>query len=487
MSRPPARRPRVLLLVAALATILLWLFFDATARDPIFGVGAVRFAIETASVGATALLFVVAGGWLLLGLAASREGAAALTGLQRVLLYGLLAFIASFVALRHFDIDLGAVLTTSAIITAAIGFAMQPTLGSLISGITLTFDRMPRVGDGILLNGQRLRIEALSWRRVVARRSDGGIVILPNAQLADHMVEILPYDAPVGAEIFFRAPFAVPPQRIGALATEVISDFPHVDAGSPIAVVPVEYDPTHPTQRYRIDYSAHRYGDIDELEGEVVRRLWYVFQRQRLWRPGDGVAWQAPEELARLVAGLALPWLPADPEAALTLARSGEVLLFAPGERLTFPGWTAGRQFLLLKGEAVGAEAAHEAVPAVAVHEVVPSVALHRAREELMQHIGPYAEHAVRRAAQPGRRLDEIFGALAEEIPDEAARRRFLDRVLPAQTPGIGPGSVLETYRNAAGSLVCAQPLRARGEVTILAIPPRPAVSAEAEAHAASS
>lgn len=480
-------RPRFLLLTTALAAILLWLFLDATSRDPIFGVGSVRFVIEAAAIAATALLFVLAAGWLLLGLAASREGAAAMTGLQRVLIYGVLTFVASFTALRHFDIDLGALLTTSAIVTAAIGFAMQPTLGSMISGITLSFDRIPRVGDAILLGGKPVRIESLNWRRIVGRRADGSIVILPNAQLADHMVEILPQDTPVGAEIFFRAPFAVPPQRIGALAIEVISDFPHVDAGRPIAVVPVEYDPTHPTQRYRIDYSARRYGDVDELEGEVVRRLWYVFQRQRLWRPGDGLSWQAPEELARLVAGLALPWLPTDPEAALTLARSGEVLLFAPGERLTFPGWAAGRQFLLLKGEAVAAEAGQDAAPEVTVREVVPSVALHRAREELAHHIGPYAEHAVRRAAQSGRRLDAIFRALAEEIPDEAARRRFLARVLPVQASGIGPGTLLEASRNAAGSLVCVQPLRARGEVTILAFPPRPAAPSVMEPSAAAS
>jgi len=470
---------RHLLLATTLVTILLWLFFAATERHPLFGAAPVRLVIEAAAIVATALLFVICGGWLLVSLAASREAGVPPTGLQRVLIYALLSFIAAFVALRHFDFDLGAVLTTSAIVTAAIGFAMQPTLGSMIAGISLHIDRVPRVGDGILLDGQAVRIESLNWHRVVARRADGGLVIIPNARLADNTLEILPRNTPIRAEICFQAPFSEPPQRIRTLAVEIVSDFVHVDRVQPIEVSPIGYGDSQTSLRYRIHFRARRFQDIAEIEGEVLRRLWYVFQRERLWRPaaGDSSAWHAPAELGRLLSGLNLPWLPADAELA-ALAGASEILLFAPGERLMLPRWAEGRRFLLLAGEAVAspetdaAQWDQDSLPRAATHGLVPSLALHHVRDELAQHIGPYAEHAVRRAAQSAQDLDEVFRELALEIPDEAARGDFLARVLPERLPSFGPGLVLETYRNVTGNLVCRRPLRARGEVTILALPP---------------
>jgi len=480
----PRRRPPALLLIATLITILLWLFFAGTARDPLFGTANARLAVEAAAVIATSCLFVTGAGGLILRLAASGETGAAATGLQRVLIYALLSFVAAFAALRYFDFDLGAMLTTSAIVSAAIGFAMQSTLGSMIAGIALNIDRMPRVGDGILLDGQLIRIESLSWRRVGGRRENGGLVIIPNARLADNTLEILPHDAPVRAEIFFQAPFAVPPQRICHLVVELVSDLAHVDAAEPIVVSPVDYDAGHSSLRYRIHCRVRRYHDLAALEGEVLRRLWYVFQRQRLWAPTDageaagGAAWHTPGELARLIRELALPWLPADAgEAALALSSRSEPLLYAPGERITLPGWADGCKFLLLQGELVAASDVDavlrgaDSLPGIATQGSVPSVALHRARAELARHIGPYAEHAVRRGARSGRPLDDVFRDLALEIPDDLARSRFLDRVLPERPPGFRPGILLETYRNAAGSLVCNRPLLARGEVTILAMP----------------
>jgi len=480
LSAPHGPR-RHLLLATTLVTILLWLFFAATERHPLFGAAPVRLVIEAAAIVATGLLFVICGGWLLVSLAASREAGAPPTGLQRVLIYALLSFVAAFVALRHFDFDLGAVLTTSAIVTAAIGFAMQPTLGSMIAGISLHIDRVPRVGDGILLDGQAVRIESLNWHRVVARRADGGLVIIPNARLADNTLEILPRDTPIRAEICFEAPFSEPPHRIRTLAVEIVSDFVHVDRVQPIDVSPIGYGHNQSSLRYRIQFRAHRFHDIAEIEGEVLRRLWYVFQRERLWRPAaaadDSSAWHAPAELCRLLKGLNLPWLPAEAELA-ALAGASEILLFAPGERLMLPHWAEGRRFLLLAGEAVASpetDAAHrdrDSLPRVATHGLVPSVALHHVRDELAQHIGPYAEHAVRRAAQSAQNLDDAFRELALEIPDEAARSDFLARVSPERPLNFGPGLVLETYRNVVGNLVCRKPLRARGEVTILALPP---------------
>ena len=489
MSKDAPRGPRFsFFLTVTLVTILLWFFYATTGKDPVFGAPSVRLVVEAAATAATAFLFVACGATLILGLAAARETAAPTTGLQRMLIYALLTFAASVAALRLFDVDLGTVLTTSAIVSAAIAFAMQPMLGSMIAGVNLHIDRLPRIEDGIVIDGQVVRVESLSWRRVLGRCANGSIVSIPNAKLADDTLQILPHNAPIRTEIMFEAPFGVPPQRISDLAAELVGDFAAVDTAQPIAVAPVEYAAGADSLRYRIQCCVRRYRDLAELESEVLRRLWYVFQRERLCRadepaeaarPGGMAAWNAPAELARILRGLDLPWPGlASAEAALALASRSQVLLFAPGERLTLPLWSEGWRFLLLAGEAVVArdvEAAFQAEaasPASATRRLPPSVALHRARDELTHQIGPYAEHAVRRATQSARSLEDIFGALASEIPDEAARARFLERVLPRQRSSFGPGAELETGRDAAGNLACKTPRRARGEVMILAVPP---------------
>ncbi len=101
------------------------------------------------------------------------------TALQRMLVHALLSFVAVYVVLSYYGWDLRAVLTTSAIVTAAIGFAMQPTLGSVISGVVLNMDYRLRVGDGIIRGGEAIEIESLGWRNVVGRKSNGQLVYSP--------------------------------------------------------------------------------------------------------------------------------------------------------------------------------------------------------------------------------------------------------------------------------------------------------------------
>jgi serine/threonine-protein kinase len=50
---------------------------------------------------------------------------------------------------------------------------------------------------------------------------------------------------------------------------------------------------------------------------------------------------------------------------------------------------------------------------------------LARASEALAAHIGPIAKVMVNRAAKKARTKEELYAALAAEIPDEADRKRF--------------------------------------------------------------
>ncbi len=485
MSGATSRRPRLSQpLAMALVSIVLWLLYAATAEHPLFGQDPVRSALEVAAVIATGLLFVLGAGWLILSLAHPGGAVAPPTGLQRVLIYAVLTFAASCIALNHFGYDLRAVLTTSAIITAAVGFAMQPTLGSMISGIALNIDRMLRAGDGIVVAGEQVRVESLNWRNVVARKADGRMRVFPNAKLADGELEILPHDQPVRAETFLKAPGSLPPQRVSDLIVELTSDFPNLDTSRPVLVAPTEYEVNASTTRYRVRYWMRRYADSTEVEGELLRRLWYGFQRHRIYLPSAAaenagccspLIWWETGAVAPLISAC---WPGLAPDSTSELASGGEVLLFGPGERLTVPDRCDGWRFLLLRGEAVFApefepsEPDEDASPRVAIGDLGRHARVQRLADELADHIGPYAEYAVRRAARTASSLQDLCHTVAQEIGDEQARARFLLSVVPDVAQPSGPGLLFQVQRDSAGVLVCDQQLRARTEVTVLAVPP---------------
>src|SRR5262249_48045734 len=156
-------------------------------------------------------------GKLVLSLAASLSGAQP-TGFQRVIVYGLLTFGASFPTLRYFCFDLTAVLPTSAIVTGLVGFAMQPTLSSMIAGLALPADRAVRVGDCVLLDNEAVRIESMNWRAAVGRRPDGQLLVIPNAKLTDASTQVLQAGEAHRAEFSFLGPINHPPQQICDLA-----------------------------------------------------------------------------------------------------------------------------------------------------------------------------------------------------------------------------------------------------------------------------
>lgn len=496
---PPARRS--LLPVLAVLTAAAWLAFAFSGQDAVLGSGPVRDVLRIAAIVCTALLAVAALGAIVLS-RALRGAEGEPTGFLRVIVYGVLTFVATFVTLRYFGFDVRAVLATSAIATAAVGFAMQPTLGSMISGLTLHMDRVMRVGDGIMHEKEWVEIVSLNWRTATGRTTSGRTLVFPNAKLSDSILEILPHDQPLEAVFHFLAPIAVRPEWITELTNELMVDLPLVEESLPILVAPVGYDPANGALRYRVKFWIRRYGAWDDVEAEAHRRLWYVFQRNRIpypvqhkWEVGPGEA--PPQADARLpalhleglpeaeVARLAAAALPSEltgeerAQAGAALARRGALLLFAADEFLVMPEWTEGSSYLLIRGEAEASQALKtlqeaESSPAYLMQQLGRTAAVKRVADELAHYIGPYAEYAVNRAAEHTTDLDTLCREAAEEIANPKDRLAFLSKVIPGEGVAIRPGAVLSAKRNAAGSLILGGGLRAQRELAILALPPRP-------------
>jgi small-conductance mechanosensitive channel len=481
-ARPFSGWPIALALVAVAA----WLLSALGRADPVLGLPEAQATLDVVTTIAGGIAAVLLLARLVLGVAARQA-----TGFHRAVIYLVLTFVASFLVMRHFGFDLRAVLTTSAILTAAVGLAMQPTLGTMIAGFALHFDGIVRPGDGIMRDGELLRVESLNWRSVTAVRTSRTLVIFPNSQISDHITEVIRSGTSLRVTSTFFAPLSVPPQRLTALVTDAVSDFALVDAAQPVAVGPLGFELAHAAMQYRLRYSILNPFERAEIEMELLRRIWYVFQRNDILLPvsrlfggqrGLAVPTIEPWVLGgwtrtALAAGGATDLDVDATIAADVLRRDSRLLLYAPDERIILPDGLDDWRFLLVHGEAVdsheyGLDVADPQRPSLPAWSLGPDASVRRVAERLARHIGPYAEIVVRRAARATSDLAALCQAVAAEIEDPGERADFLAEVTPQGGVRYGPGLVFRARRNAAGALICHLALRALGEVAVLGIRP---------------
>ena len=473
--------PVVLALIATAA----WLLGALGRSDPLLGLPQSQSVLGGIAWIGGAVAAVLLLGHAIFGIA-SRHA----TGFHQAVVYLLLTFVASFLVMLHFGFDVGAVLTTSAIVTAVVGLALQPTLGTMIAGFTVVIDGIVRTGDCILHDGEWVRIESLRWRSAVARRVNNAQVIVPNSQIADRSADVIRGGTPLAVTTSFYVPANVAPQRIASLVTAAVLDFATVDTSQPVIVGPTRFEPRQAAIRYRVQYSLIDPLAMDAMEIEVLRRIWHVFQREqilvpvsRLYGDGSGFATATTDALVlsgwiqRALAAGGADALNCPPEvAAQALRREGRLLLYGPDERIVLPDGTDDWRFLLIHGEAAGS---HE----YGLDETDPSRAMQawsmgreaQVRiwaERLAQHIGPYAEIAVRRAARITWDPAALCREVAKEIEDADERARFLAEAMPQEIERHGPGLVFRARRAAAGTLICHLALRTVGEAAIVGIRP---------------
>jgi|GEM_PF-2195328 len=485
------------LALLAFVTTLAWLIFAWSDGNQLFTTSFLPLALYHVAIGLTAALAALAIASVVLNLGLRQGLGVEPTGAQRVIVYALVTFVASAVALKILGQNITAILTTSAIITAVVGFALQPTLGGLFSGVALQLDRHLKPGSGIVYNGRDTRIESMNWRSVIGRRRDHSLIVIPNSKLAGEAIEIYSDDRATRHGTCFYAPVSIPPQRISKLVRELVSDLTYVEGTHPVMVSPVEQLPEIAALKYRVRYRVAYYFEIPEVEGEVYRRIWYGFQRHDIPLP---VSRLYSEELRdRQTGPLGFPEgfdfrdavrdaLGADTDEARVdtiasrLETDGRVLLYGPGERISIPTQWSGRRYLLAAGNLsqddpeFADRRRYGAYPATGarrlfVHQLADSAQLRKIADELARFIGPYAERAVKRTARNAENLADLCHSLAGEIDAPQDRERFLAATLPPQAESWAPGLVFEASRDVSGHFLSVPHFRAVDEAVIIVLP----------------
>lgn len=94
------------------------------------------------------------------------------------------------IRLRSAGLDLSGLLTTSAVMTAILAFAMKETLGNVLGGLALQLDNSLEIGDWISLQNYRGKVIEIHWRHTALLTNEGEVVVVPNSELVRSTVAV---------------------------------------------------------------------------------------------------------------------------------------------------------------------------------------------------------------------------------------------------------------------------------------------------------
>ena len=186
--------------------------------------------------------------------------------------------------LRLAGLDVFSLVTTSAVLTAVIGLALQSTIANVFSGLGLQLDRTLRHGEWIEVGNRVGKILEIGWRSTRIQTKDGDTVFVPNSELVSK--EVLNFARPTGMRrmtVRIGLHYRHPPNEVRRVLLDAIRDVPGIVNPPAPECGPAEFADSAVVYalRYWIADVAHD-TVIDE---EVHARIWYAVRRAGLEIP----------------------------------------------------------------------------------------------------------------------------------------------------------------------------------------------------------
>lgn len=136
--------------------------------------------------------------------------------------------------LRLAGVDLGSLVTTSAVITGVVAFSMQETLGNILGGVVLQLDQSIRVGDWVKLDDTSGRVVEIRWRYTAVETRNRETVVIPNGWLMKNRYTLIGSRADASALwrrwVYVDVSLDWPPLKVCEVLAKAITDaeIPHV-------------------------------------------------------------------------------------------------------------------------------------------------------------------------------------------------------------------------------------------------------------------
>jgi small-conductance mechanosensitive channel/CRP-like cAMP-binding protein len=364
LPRGPARKtvrlPALLVVLYAAAVVASGALPEGTSGRRVAEFAAVLFLLG--SVGRSGVLLVLD---VILGRRMQRP----LPRIVRDITQGIVWTIVLLLALRTAGVEPGSLLTTSALLTAAIALSLQDTLGNMVAGLAIQVQRPFDVGDWIQFDTEKThigRVIEINWRATKVVTLDDVEVIVPNATLAK--VPIVNFTKPTTVSrrsLYIYAPPDVPPHVVQQTILEALTGSLGVLAQPAPSVVTNAF--VDGNVEYWVRLFTDQFHRRDVVDGSARDRIWYGLRRIGVTpasSPNRAVHMQEVSSAARAREEQAL----AERERALgsvdflavlpeeqrrRLAESSVMRLYVDGEPIVKQGDQTAEMFVVETGEVV--------------------------------------------------------------------------------------------------------------------------------------
>ena len=275
-----------------------------------------------------------------------------------------------FVQLRGMGVDISSLVTTSAILTAVLAFAMQDTLGNVLSGLAIQLDNSLQVGDWVQLEHVAGRVIDIRWRSTLIETRNWETVVVPNSQLMKASVAIVGRREGQPQQwrriLTFLVDPGVPPARVISTVEDEMRELAIPNVARTPAARCILYGFVQGNLQYQLRYFLTDIQEDDGTDSMVRVHLFATLQRAgiRIAEPQHTVhAVQRDEahaatvrrrELSRRMQALSgIPFFASLPDAERTeIAERLQYAPFARGDVITKQGATAHWLYMVAYGEA---------------------------------------------------------------------------------------------------------------------------------------
>ncbi|HEX6283974.1 MAG TPA: mechanosensitive ion channel family protein, partial [Pyrinomonadaceae bacterium] len=372
MSRPVSANKLVLFLAALAAALLaIYLFwsFEGSIKtllehrmgtSPSPSAGTIISTVKLFLIGILAYLFVRALNSLFFGLAFRLKRIDAPTLIRNI--FTIVAFtILFFIAFTFIfpEVNLGALLTTSAIFGVILGLALQDTLGNFFAGISLQADRPFQVGDVITVGAGRHQgvVEEISWRAIKIRTFTNHVVLIANSNAAREPIEVCPRDNLNARLVFFNTLYTDSPAKTIHVVREAVREAENVSTKITPIVRIRNLGDNGPD--YEVKYWLEDYAKFNDTDALVRQRIWYAFRRAGLnfayptrtllVERRSGVAQRDGGAIVERLSAVDI-FAPLSVEETGKLAQAAVKHVFAPGESVIRAGDPGSSMFVVHHG-----------------------------------------------------------------------------------------------------------------------------------------
>lgn len=260
--------------------------------------------------------------------------------------------------------DLAGLVTALGVSSIVIGLALQDTLGSVMSGIALLFERPFSVGDWLHVGGVVGRVIDINWRAIRLETLEREMVVIPHKVISGETIRNFNQPFQLHAErIHIGFSYNDPPNLARQVLKSTALETQGILAEPEPKIFTLSYDDFAVT--YEVKFFIRDYGELEDIRDRFMTRVWYAAQRNNLTIPFPirtvyhyhGPTTQAKNTSKKFTDSLSsLPaFVPLD-QAQENLQVSSEGINlqhFAAGETVVRQGYTGEALYIIVSGHAV--------------------------------------------------------------------------------------------------------------------------------------